>query len=90
MQSVNSKPILGFALVFTILLSSCVTNKRFIYLQDKGNVKMDSAQHIQVPSYNYKIQKGDKPLVKIGNKELPLSAQKLDEIQHKLSIRFKA
>ena len=59
MQSVKSKPILGFVLVFTILLSSCVTNKRFIYLQDKGNVKMDSAQHIQVPSYNYKIQKGD-------------------------------
>ncbi|MCK6611302.1 MAG: LytTR family DNA-binding domain-containing protein [Bacteroidia bacterium] len=40
--------------------------------------------------YVDKIQKGDKPLVKIGNKELPLSAQKLDEIQHKLSIRFKA
>ena len=59
MQSVKSKPIIGFALLLTILLSSCVSNKRFIYLQDKGNVKMDSSQHIQVPSYNYKIQKGD-------------------------------
>ncbi len=45
--------------VMALLLSSCVSNKRFIYLQDKGNVKMDSTEHIQVPSYNYKIQKGD-------------------------------
>jgi polysaccharide biosynthesis/export protein len=59
MQSVKSKPILGLALVLTILLSSCVSNRKFIYLQDKGTVKMDSTQHIVVPSYNYKIQNGD-------------------------------
>ena len=45
-----------FGLMF---LTSCVSNKRFVYIQDKGNVKMDSSQHIIIEPYNYKIQNGD-------------------------------
>ncbi len=47
--------------VLCILLSltSCVSNKKFLYIQDKGNVKMDSTQHIYIEPYNYKIQNGD-------------------------------
>ncbi len=53
------KPI-GMGLIFgLLLLTSCVSNKKFLYIQDKGNVKMDSSEHIIVQPYNYKIQIGD-------------------------------
>jgi polysaccharide export outer membrane protein len=42
-----------------LLLSSCVSNKKFIYMQDKGNVKTDSTGLMAVTSYAYKLQKGD-------------------------------
>lgn len=41
------------------MLSSCVSNKKFIYLQDKGNVKADSNGVMPVVPYTYKLQKGD-------------------------------
>jgi polysaccharide export outer membrane protein len=44
---------------FLLLLSSCVSNKKFIYLQDKGNVKADSSSLITTLPYEYKLQKGD-------------------------------
>jgi polysaccharide export outer membrane protein len=42
-----------------LLLSSCVSNKKYIYLQDKGNVKADSNGTMTVIPYAYKLQKGD-------------------------------
>ncbi len=42
-----------------LLLSSCVSNKKYIYLQDKGNVKTDSNGVMPVVPYAYKLQKGD-------------------------------
>lgn len=44
---------------FLLLLSSCVSNKKYIYLQDKGNVKADSNGTMNVIPYAYKLQKGD-------------------------------
>jgi polysaccharide export outer membrane protein len=42
-----------------MLFSSCVSNKKFVYLQDKGTVKKDSIGNILVQDYAYKLQKGD-------------------------------
>jgi polysaccharide export outer membrane protein len=50
-------PLLG--IIATIFSSSCVSNKHFLYLQDKGNTLEDSTGHIFIKSYNYKIQVGD-------------------------------
>ncbi|MCG9881037.1 MAG: polysaccharide biosynthesis/export family protein [Bacteroidia bacterium] len=41
------------------LLSSCVSNKKFIYLQDKGHTKIDSGGLISVQPFAYKLQSGD-------------------------------
>lgn len=51
----------SFGLIFSALLlvSSCVSNKKYIYLQDKGNVKTDSNGVMPVIPYAYKLQKGD-------------------------------
>jgi polysaccharide export outer membrane protein len=46
-------------LFLLLFLASCVSNKKFIYLQDKGNVKIDSIGNMQVKSYQYKLQAGD-------------------------------
>jgi polysaccharide biosynthesis/export protein len=45
--------------LITAVLSSCVSNKKFIYLQDKGNTKLDTAGMMPVQAYAYKLQKGD-------------------------------
>ncbi len=50
---------LTFILTGIILISSCVSNKKFVYLQDKGNVKLDSNGIMPVQPYAYKLQKGD-------------------------------
>jgi polysaccharide biosynthesis/export protein len=51
----------SFVLIFSVLVlfASCVSNKKYIYLQDKGNVKLDSNGVMPVVSYDYKLQKGD-------------------------------
>jgi polysaccharide export outer membrane protein len=41
------------------ILTSCVSNKKFIYLQDKGNIITDSNGIMPVVSDAYKLQKGD-------------------------------
>ncbi len=41
------------------ILSSCVSNKKYVYLQDKGNVKTDSNGIMPIVPYAYKLQKGD-------------------------------
>jgi polysaccharide export outer membrane protein len=46
-------------LFLLLFLASCVSNKKFIYLQDKGNVKTDSNGIMPVVPYAYKLQKGD-------------------------------
>jgi polysaccharide export outer membrane protein len=43
----------------SLLLSSCVSNKKFVYLQDKGKVNADSNGMMVVVPYEYKLQKGD-------------------------------
>jgi len=53
------KPFIIGLIFGLLLLSSCVSNKKFLYIQDKGNVRMDSTEHIIVQPYNYKIQSGD-------------------------------
>lgn len=47
------------SLLLIAFLSSCVSNKKFIYLQDKGHTKIDSAGLIPVQPYAYKLQAGD-------------------------------
>lgn len=42
-----------------ILMTACVSNKKFIYLQNKGNAKTDSTGMMSVVPYEYKLQKGD-------------------------------
>jgi polysaccharide export outer membrane protein len=42
-----------------LLLSSCVSNKKYIYLQDKGNIIADSSGIMAVIPYSYILQKGD-------------------------------
>jgi polysaccharide export outer membrane protein len=51
----------SFVLILSVLVlfASCVSNKKYIYLQDKGNVKLDSNGVMPVVSYDYKLQKGD-------------------------------
>ncbi|MDP3927766.1 MAG: polysaccharide biosynthesis/export family protein [Bacteroidota bacterium] len=46
-------------LLLAAFLSSCVSNKKFIYLQDKGHTKIDSAGLMPVKPYAYKLQAGD-------------------------------
>ncbi|MDP1725447.1 MAG: polysaccharide biosynthesis/export family protein [Bacteroidota bacterium] len=46
-------------LIGILLITSCVSNKKFVYLQDKGNVKLDSNGVMPVQPYAYKLQKGD-------------------------------
>jgi polysaccharide export outer membrane protein len=50
---------LWILLLGIFILSSCVSNKKFIYLQDKGGIKTDSSGNMHVQEYAYKIQKGD-------------------------------
>ncbi len=40
-------------------ISSCVSNKKYIYLQDKGNTIIDSNGIMSIKEYAYKLQKGD-------------------------------
>lgn len=49
----------GWIFAFLLLVSSCVSNKKFVYLQDKGNVQSDSNGTMPVQTYAYKLQKGD-------------------------------
>jgi polysaccharide export outer membrane protein len=42
-----------------LILSSCVSNKKYIYLQDKGSINIDSNGAMPVVPYAYKLQKGD-------------------------------
>jgi polysaccharide export outer membrane protein len=51
--------ILWILLSGIFILSSCVSNKKYIYLQDKGNIKADSNGTMAVQEYAYKLQKGD-------------------------------
>jgi polysaccharide export outer membrane protein len=51
-------PIL-LPLFLLLFMASCVSNKKFIYLQDKGNVKIDSNGTMNVIPYAYRLQKGD-------------------------------
>jgi polysaccharide export outer membrane protein len=46
-------------LIGIFILTSCVSNKKFVYLQDKGSVKTDSNGVMPVIPYAYKLQKGD-------------------------------
>lgn len=50
---------LSIIILIPLLISSCVSNKKFVYLQDKGNVKLDSNGVMPVQPYAYKLQKGD-------------------------------
>lgn len=52
--------ILGLAAFCAVMfLSSCVTNRKFIYLQDNPGVKFDSTGAMLVKPYAYRLQKGD-------------------------------
>lgn len=51
--------ILWILLSGIFIFSSCVSNKKYVYLQDKGNIKTDSNGVMLVIPYAYKLQKGD-------------------------------
>jgi polysaccharide export outer membrane protein len=42
-----------------VVLASCVGNKKYVYLQDRGGVNVDSSGLIKVTPYSYKLQRGD-------------------------------
>jgi polysaccharide export outer membrane protein len=46
-------------LLLSLLLVGCVSNEKFVYLQDKGNIKTDSNGVMPVKPYSYKLQKDD-------------------------------
>jgi polysaccharide export outer membrane protein len=46
-------------ILLTLFLSSCISNKKYIYMQDKGNSTIDSSGNIAIVPYTYKLQKGD-------------------------------
>jgi polysaccharide export outer membrane protein len=56
-----------------LLLSSCVSNKKYIYLQDKGNAKIDSNGVMPVVPYAYKLQKGDVVYVSLTTEDEKLN-----------------
>lgn len=56
----NFKSIYIILFSFIILATtSCVSNRKFVYLQDKGNIKVDSNGTMAVTNFEYKLQKGD-------------------------------
>lgn len=57
----RSNLIRTFLMVFvaSLLLNSCVSNKKYVYMQDKGNFKTDSNGIGLVQPYAYTLQKGD-------------------------------
>jgi polysaccharide export outer membrane protein len=46
-------------IVWLLFVSSCVSNKKYVYLQDKGNIKADSNGVMPIVPYSYKLQNGD-------------------------------
>ncbi len=52
------QPILYVIVIFSFLLSSCITNKDLVYLQDKGTVVNDSSI-IKEQSKPYRVQAND-------------------------------
>lgn len=55
----DKKKVLWIMLLGILILSSCVSNKKYVYLQDKGNVNLDTNGLIKVTPYLYKLQAGD-------------------------------
>lgn len=43
----------------SLAISSCVTNKKYIYLQDKGHTSKDSSGFLKVVTTDYRLQKKD-------------------------------
>ncbi|MBC7381850.1 MAG: polysaccharide biosynthesis/export family protein [Bacteroidia bacterium] len=52
-------PLILFVLSLPFLFSSCVTSKKFNYLQNKSGSQNDSNGVIKTQNYNYKLQNGD-------------------------------
>jgi polysaccharide export outer membrane protein len=48
-------------IIFLLNMGSCVSNKKYIYLQDKGGLKTDSAgaNVFNTQKFSYKLQEGD-------------------------------
>jgi polysaccharide export outer membrane protein len=65
--------LLWILLSGVIMLSSCVSNKKYIYLQDKGNAKTDSNGVMPVVPYAYKLQKGDVVYVSLTTEDEKLN-----------------
>lgn len=66
--------LLGITLIFSILLSSCITNKDVVYLQDKGTPVNDSLL-VKELSKPYRVQVND--IVSINVKAIDEEVKKL-------------
>jgi polysaccharide export outer membrane protein len=45
--------------ILAIFISSCLPNKKFVYLQNKGNQQLDSSGNLMTADFDYKLQPGD-------------------------------
>jgi polysaccharide export outer membrane protein len=53
------KALSSILVVFLFLHVSCISNKKFVYMQSNNGVKIDSNQVMKVESPEYKLQVGD-------------------------------
>jgi polysaccharide export outer membrane protein len=72
-MGIYKKDLLFSLLMGLVFISSCVSNKKYIYLQDKGNAKTDSNGIMPVVPYAYKLQKGDVVYVSLTTEDEKLN-----------------
>lgn len=69
--------LFGIIIIFSVLCSSCITNKDVVYLQDKGTVVNDSLQIVEL-SKPYRVQVND--ILSINIKAIDSELKKLVEV----------
>ena len=74
---IMNKFIVAIAILFSVLCSSCITNKDVVYLQDKGSVVNDSLQLVEL-SKPYRVMIND--ILSINIKASDSEVKKLVEI----------
>ena len=68
--------LFGIVIIFSILCSSCITNKDVVYLQDKSTIVNDSLQIVEL-SKPYRVQVSD--ILSISIKATDSEVKKLVE-----------
>lgn len=74
-----NKIVVAIAIFFSVLCSSCITNKDVVYLQDKGTIVDDSLQVLEL-SKPYRLQINDILSINIKSSSTDIELKKLLEI----------